>query len=132
MFEIGADVRAGQVLYVLDTRPYEAEVERARGALAQATADIAQAEAYQRRSLAAIQEARTSGLPGWRASYATFGQTWESEIEFGSGLVFSKMPSSGMMHCVLASFRLLQNHEGLSQLLNRRDGDGDADECLDY
>jgi len=45
VFEIGADVRAGQVLYVLDTRPYEAEVERARGALAQATADIAQAEA---------------------------------------------------------------------------------------
>jgi membrane fusion protein (multidrug efflux system) len=44
-FEIGSDVRAGQVLYVLDTRPYEAEVERARGALAQATADIAQAEA---------------------------------------------------------------------------------------
>jgi membrane fusion protein (multidrug efflux system) len=44
-FDIGSDVRAGQVLYVLDTRPYEAEVERARGALAQATADIAQAEA---------------------------------------------------------------------------------------
>src|SRR6202158_1346407 len=44
-FDIGADVRAGQVLYVLDVRPYEAEVERARAALAQATADIAQAEA---------------------------------------------------------------------------------------
>jgi membrane fusion protein (multidrug efflux system) len=45
MFDIGSDVRAGQVLYVLDMRPYEAEVERALGALAQATADIAQAEA---------------------------------------------------------------------------------------
>ena len=44
-FDIGSDVRAGQVLYVLDTRPYEAEVQRARGALAQATADIAQADA---------------------------------------------------------------------------------------
>jgi len=44
-FDIGSDVRAGQVLYVLDLRPYEAEVERAHGALAQATADIAQAEA---------------------------------------------------------------------------------------
>jgi membrane fusion protein (multidrug efflux system) len=44
-FDIGSDVRAGQALYVLDVRPYEAEVERARGALAQATADIAQAEA---------------------------------------------------------------------------------------
>jgi membrane fusion protein (multidrug efflux system) len=44
-FAIGSDVKAGQVLYVLDVRPYQAEVERARGALAQATADIAQAEA---------------------------------------------------------------------------------------
>ncbi|MCC7123457.1 MAG: efflux RND transporter periplasmic adaptor subunit [Acidobacteria bacterium] len=44
-FEIGSDVRAGQVLYVLDRRPYEAELARTRGALAQATADIAQAEA---------------------------------------------------------------------------------------
>src|SRR6202521_1040070 len=44
-FNIGSDVGAGQVLYVLDVRPYEAEVERAHGALAQATADIAQAEA---------------------------------------------------------------------------------------
>src|SRR5882762_7233873 len=44
-FDIGSDVRAGQVLYVLDLRPYEAEVERARGALAQAAADIAQADA---------------------------------------------------------------------------------------
>lgn len=44
-FDIGSDVRAGQTLYVLDVRPYQAEVERARGALAQATADIEQAEA---------------------------------------------------------------------------------------
>jgi membrane fusion protein, multidrug efflux system len=44
-FDVGSDVRAGQVLYVLDRRPYEAEVERARGALTQAIADIAQAEA---------------------------------------------------------------------------------------
>src|SRR6202171_1779924 len=44
-FAIGSDVRADQVLHALDVRPYEAEVERARGALAQATADIAQAEA---------------------------------------------------------------------------------------
>ena len=43
--------------------------------------DIPQAEAYLRRSLTAIQEARTSGLPGWRASYARFGQSWEGEIE---------------------------------------------------
>ena len=32
--------------------------------------DLAQAEAYLRRNLSLIQEARTSGLPGWRSSYA--------------------------------------------------------------
>ena len=44
-FAIGSDVRQGQVLYVLDARPYQAEVDRARGALSQATAELAQAEA---------------------------------------------------------------------------------------
>src|SRR5258705_13365357 len=42
-FDIGSDVRAGQVLYLLGVRPHEAEGGRARGALAQGTADIAQA-----------------------------------------------------------------------------------------
>ena len=50
--------------------------------------DVAQAEAYLRRSLSAIQEARTSGLPGWRASYAKFAQTWEGEIEMTRGIIF--------------------------------------------
>lgn len=50
--------------------------------------DVAQAEAYLRRSLTAIQEARTSGMPGWRASYARFGQSWEGEIEISRGLIF--------------------------------------------
>jgi membrane fusion protein, multidrug efflux system len=61
MFETGADVKAGDVLYVLDLRPYQAEVARAQGdvarseanaefaqkqvALLQAQADLAQAEA---------------------------------------------------------------------------------------
>jgi len=60
-FQIGSDVTAGQVLYILDLRPYEADVERARAqvaqaeanlefarkqvALAQAEADLAQAQA---------------------------------------------------------------------------------------
>ena len=50
--------------------------------------DIPQAEAYLRRSLTGIQEARTSGLPGWRASYARFGQSWEGEIEISRGQIF--------------------------------------------
>lgn len=61
LFEVGSDVQAGQVLYELDRRPYQAEVAKATGdvkqsqanlqfaknqvALAQAQADLAQAEA---------------------------------------------------------------------------------------
>jgi len=61
LFQVGSNVRAGDVLYILDTRPYEAEVAKARAdvaqsdanldfarrqvALAQAQADLAQAEA---------------------------------------------------------------------------------------
>jgi len=61
LFQVGADVRAGQELYILDVRPYKAEVDKAAGqvahsvanldfakrqvALAQAQADLAQAEA---------------------------------------------------------------------------------------
>jgi membrane fusion protein (multidrug efflux system) len=60
-FQIGSDVTAGQELYVLDLRPYQAEVAREQGqvaqaqanlefarkqvALAQAQADLAQAQA---------------------------------------------------------------------------------------
>jgi membrane fusion protein, multidrug efflux system len=45
LFDIGSDVKAGQVLYVLDLRPYQADVEHAQASLAQATADVAQADA---------------------------------------------------------------------------------------
>ena len=42
--------------------------------------DLAQAEAYLQRSRALIQEARTSGLPGWRTSYASRGQSFEADL----------------------------------------------------
>ncbi len=61
LFQVGSDVSSGQVLYVLDSRPYEASVAKAKGdvenaeasrefakrqvALAQAQADLAQAQA---------------------------------------------------------------------------------------
>ncbi len=61
LFETGSDVKAGQPLYLLDLRPYEAEVQRFRGdlsqseasrefaskqvALLQAEADLAQSQA---------------------------------------------------------------------------------------
>ncbi|MBR1127034.1 CHAT domain-containing tetratricopeptide repeat protein [Bradyrhizobium iriomotense] len=50
--------------------------------------DVAQAEAYLRRSQTAIQEARTSGHPNWRSSYAKFGQSWEGELEMSRALIF--------------------------------------------
>lgn len=50
--------------------------------------DIAQAEAYLRRSQPLLQEARTSGHPAMRASYNVYGQNWESEIELGRALIF--------------------------------------------
>ena len=50
--------------------------------------DVAQAEAYVRRSQIAIQEARTSGHPNWRSAYAKFGQSWEGELELSRALIF--------------------------------------------
>lgn len=40
LFRPGADIKAGEVLYVLDLRPFEAAVEQARGNLRQAEADL--------------------------------------------------------------------------------------------
>src|SRR6202158_2030998 len=50
--------------------------------------DIPQAEGYMRRSLALLQEARTSGLPGWRTSYNTKGRAWEGDVEGIRALIF--------------------------------------------
>ncbi|HEU0120629.1 MAG TPA: efflux RND transporter periplasmic adaptor subunit [Bryobacteraceae bacterium] len=63
LFQVGSDVRAGDPLYILDLRPYQAAVDKARGdlrqseaneefarqqvALLQAEADLAQARANQ-------------------------------------------------------------------------------------
>jgi membrane fusion protein (multidrug efflux system) len=40
LFQPGSEVRAGQVLYVLDLRPYEAALQQAKGNLRQAEADL--------------------------------------------------------------------------------------------
>src|SRR5215471_7034404 len=39
LFETGSDVQAGQVLYILDLRPYEADVQKLRGELSQGEAN---------------------------------------------------------------------------------------------
>ena len=40
LFQVGAEVRAGQPLYTLDRRPYEAEVQKAKGDLQKSLADL--------------------------------------------------------------------------------------------
>jgi CHAT domain-containing protein len=70
--------------------------------------DVPQAEAYLRRSLTVIQEARTSGLPGWRASYSRMGQNWESEIEFSRALIFE---ARGQFRDAEAAYRLAEQRK---------------------
>jgi CHAT domain-containing protein len=50
--------------------------------------DLAQAETYLHRNLTLIHEARTSGLPGWRSSYAIRGQSWEADVELHRAIIF--------------------------------------------
>ena len=55
LFRPGQEVRAGDALYVLDTRPYEAAVQQAKGNLAQSEADLEFA-----RKQVALQQAEAS------------------------------------------------------------------------
>ena len=50
--------------------------------------DIEQADAYLRRSQALLQEARTSGMPGWRTSYAKLGHSFEASYENHRAMIF--------------------------------------------
>ncbi len=70
--------------------------------------DVAQAEAYLRRSQTVMQEARTSGLPGWRASYAKLGQNWESELEGTRALIFE---ARGQFIEAEAAYRLAEQRK---------------------
>ncbi len=67
--------------------------------------DIAQAEGYLRRSVALITEARTSGLPGWRTSYAARGQSWEADVENHKAMIFE---ARGRFQEAEASYRLAE------------------------
>jgi CHAT domain-containing protein len=49
--------------------------------------DIPQAEGYMRKSMTMLQEARTSGLPGWRTNYNIKGRSWESDVESTRAIV---------------------------------------------
>jgi CHAT domain-containing protein len=87
---------------------YQFNANRSITAILIQMGDVAQAEAYLRRSLTGIQEARTSGLPGWRASYARMGQSWESEIEFSRALIFE---ARGQFREAEAAYRLTEQRK---------------------
>jgi CHAT domain-containing protein len=80
--------------------------------------DITQAEAYLRRSQALIQEARTSGLPGWRSSYAALGQSWESDVESLRAIIFE---ARGQYREAEKSYRLaeLRKRASVKGILSR-------------
>ena len=65
--------------------------------------DIAQAEAYLRRSLTLIQEARSNPL--WRASYAAKGQSWESHLDDHRALI---LEARGQFREAEAAYRLAE------------------------
>lgn len=68
-------------------RGYQFGANRAIAGILIQMGDIAQAEAFTRRSLPQLQEARTSGHPMARAAYNTYGQNWEAEIELGRAML---------------------------------------------
>ena len=51
--------------------------------------DVSQAGTYAGRVEALVQEARGSPNPKWRATYATYGHSWESDSDAVRGLVFA-------------------------------------------
>jgi CHAT domain-containing protein/tetratricopeptide (TPR) repeat protein len=87
-----------QALAVFSRQIGETDVRGARGylfggfrqisAILIQMGDIDQAEEFLRRNLKLIQEARTSGMPGWRTSYETRGQSWEADVEYNRAIIF--------------------------------------------
>ncbi len=67
--------------------------------------DVAQAEAYLRRNTTLLVEARTSGLPGWRSTYAQLGQSWEGLVESHRAMV---LEARGQFRDAEASYRLAE------------------------
>jgi CHAT domain-containing protein/tetratricopeptide (TPR) repeat protein len=73
--------------------------------------DLAQAESYLQRNLTLIQEARTSGLPGWRSSYAIRGQSWEADVEQHRAIIFE---ARGEFAAAEKSYRLAEQRRRAS------------------
>ena len=100
-----------EVVGQADGEGYQFNVYRTIAGILIQMGDIAQAEAYLRRGQPAIQEARTSGHPKWRAAYNTFGQSWEAEIELGRAMIFE---ARGQFSQAEASYRLAEQRRRAS------------------
>ncbi|UPJ48823.1 CHAT domain-containing protein [Bradyrhizobium sp. 200] len=84
-------------------RGYLVGANRAIASILIQMGDIAQAEAYLRRSQPLLQEARTSGHPIMRSTYNTYGQNWEAEVEIGRAMLFE---ARGQFREAEASYKL--------------------------
>ena len=73
--------------------------------------DVAQAEAVLSRSLPLLQDARTSGFPKWRQFYSVYGQSAESDVEFGRAMIFE---SRGQFHDAELSYKLAEQRKRAS------------------
>ena len=62
--------------------------QRATALMLIQTGDLAQAENYVRRNQALLQEVRSSPIPGWRAAYPRYRNTWEADVEMGRAFIF--------------------------------------------
>lgn len=82
--------------------------------------DVAQADAYLRRSLALLQTARTSGLPKWRKFYDKYGQPWEAEVETHRAMI---LEARGQFSEAEASYRLAEQRRRAAA---RAIGDADS------
>jgi CHAT domain-containing protein len=81
-------LRQGKEMDGPGAKGYQFDANRQIAAIHLQMGDVAQAEAYLRRNMALIVEARTSGLPGWRTSYAGMGQAMESTVESHRAMIF--------------------------------------------
>lgn len=100
-----------EVVGQVDGKGYQFNVYRTLATIFIQMGDVAQAEAYLRRGQPAIQEARTSGHPKWRAAYNTFGQSWEAEIELGRAMVFE---ARGQFREAETSYRIAEQRRRAS------------------
>jgi len=64
--------------------------------------DVSQADAYARRVLSRVQEARGSPNPKWRAAYKVYGNSWEADADAARALI---QKARGQYHDAEQSYR---------------------------